>query len=163
VRNNSNYSQREGTSIHSPEKNTPRYVMPDNNAYEGSTQIDTSASSKVTSLQQSPETSWNGWDTDEKAAHGSSDSGEAQQKYNADWRRIKDYSSDFKPFVTPMKGITRIRSEGDVRMLDNEEKHSMKHSESTPCISKRKRSFDAVRDDSDTEASKRLQQESGWE
>ncbi|MCO5599848.1 hypothetical protein L7F22_053955 [Adiantum nelumboides] len=137
--------------------------MPDSNAYENSIQVDTSASSKATSLHQSPETSWNGWDTDEKAVRGSAESGEPYQNCNADWTRIKGSNHEFKPFVSPMKEISRHRSEGDMRMLDSMEKHSMKHSESTPCISKRKRSFDAVRDDSDTEASKRFNQESGWE
>lgn len=125
--------------------------------------------SKAESFQQSEEARLNGFHNDEKVDGaretqicGTSESREVHQSSHCGWEAENHHECNFKPETIPIKVITRHKSEGDVRMLNGEEKHSMKSSESAPCLTKRKRSSGAVGDDGNTEVSKRTHVEEGW-
>ncbi|PWN36375.1 RNA-binding domain-containing protein [Meira miltonrushii] len=148
-----------------PEKPNSRYAMPNSGADEESIQ----ENSKVVPSQQSPKAPLSGWESGENAEGGTgirirgiSESGEAYQNSHCGWDSGSDQEFDFTPDDSPVKTISRPRSEGDVRMLNSQEKHLMKNSESAPCLSKRKRSFGAVGGHGNTEAPKRAHAEEGW-
>ena len=146
----------------------PRYFMPTDDI-EDSSKGDLGLSNRTTASQQSPEESSCGWDDDESnkvvtgtTFHRTSIEGQEHSKDGCEWSSETQQCFDFKQTVIPFKGIIRGRSEMDVHMLDNVEKRTMKQSGSEPCLSKRKRSFDAAGEDASYEQHKRIHEEQGW-
>ena len=126
---------------------------------------------KIITSQQSPKESSCGWDDDVQyapdiAAQAALNLGEVDEvQPKADCGCKDELHQNFtnsNHVTTPSMGISRNRSEGDVRMPHYEEKRTMKQSGSEPCLSKRKRSFDATGENTNTEMNKRVHEEQGW-
>lgn len=150
------------------DRRMPRYSMPTDDV-EDLSKGDSSLSNRTNASQQSPEESSCGRDDDEQkkavtenTIHRTSTEGEEHSKDGCEWSSEAQRCFDFKQIVIPFNGISRNRSEVDVHMLDNVEKRTMKQSGSEPCLSKRKRSFDAAGEDANYEQHKRIHEEQGW-